>query len=311
MLIEKTLIHRFTAATAKRWRFRSRATLVNKTGADTDVELIVRDQDGRFVAKRGVFDCVAAGTARQLDLDALARDLDIAPRDGELLFTFSLVPVQYRGAEGPVEIAVDEILRMLSAQDHYIEHYDADSGFSAGVCYYTPPLNDPAFAPRFSLLMQAPKIFLTETRNTVFQVHFYSSVKDFNVTGKMHCRLRGGSGEPIVEWTESVPPLGLRYIDVKDVLARSGRNWRTAVSTSGFLFFEAYSPDYSFVPLTFNINERLRTFDMEHSLPPTDYSRAVTGQLKRDIIAAGLELTSAATPSEGAQPVAAAMRLSR
>jgi hypothetical protein len=311
MLIEKSLIHRFTASTAKRWRFQSRVTLVNKTGVDNDFEVVVRDQDGQLVATGGTQGCIPVGAATQVDLDELAARLGVGPRAGELLFTFSLVPVAYRNADGPVEIAVEEILRMLSAQDHYIEHYEPSSGFAAGVCYYTPPLNDPAFAPRFSLLMQAPKIFLTENRNTVFQVFFYSSVKGFDVTGAMHCRLRGGAGAPIVEWTERIPPLGLRYIDVKEVLARNGKDWRTVVAPSGFLFFEAYSPDYSFIPLTFNINERLRTFDMEHSLPPTDYSRAVTGQLKRDIIAAGLRLTGTGEASERAVPAAAAARLTR
>jgi len=100
----------------------------------------------------------------------------------------------------------------------------------------------------------------------------------------MLCRLRNADGGVLLEWAETFRPHAMRYLDVKEILRRHGIDWTRVVGPHGFLFFEAVASDVSFIPLTININEVRRTFDLEHSLPPIYYGSAFGGGRKKKAI---------------------------
>lgn len=290
MRIPKDRIHGFVACTARRWHLNSRVTLVNKTGDDAVVSVAARSQAGKPLAGETALGRLAEGESRFLDVTELSRRVGLDPDAAEEhLFTFTLVPAAFEGRPDPVEISREELMRIVTAQDHYIEHYDPTTWFSSGVLYQTPPINDRLVAPHSSFLMQAPKVFVTPHRNTVFQVLFLSRDPDFSDEARLSCRLREESGRPALEWEERLPPHGMIYIDVRATLERNGVRPEAVASRHGFLFFEAACADHSFVPLTFNVNERLRTFDLEHSLPPTYYASAFVGPRKGEVISAAVQ----------------------
>lgn len=289
MKIPKERIWGFVASTARHLGFRTRVTLHNKTGVDVTAGLLVRDEDGTPLLHRPGLVPLPSGAARLFDVDDLLGEVGAAvPRGHESVLNFHLVPDRFRDASGPIDVERAECFRLLSSQDHYLEHYDPETGFSSGVLYQTPHVNDPLFFPRSSFLMQAPKVFLTEQRNTVVQVLFYSSDPDFAGEGRLRMGLRAADGGLLLAWTERLPAHGARFVDVKGVLDRHGLDWRRVVGRHGFLHLEAASHEHGFIPIVFNLNASMGTFDMEHSLPPLYYGSDLTGPRKGEIIAAAV-----------------------
>jgi hypothetical protein len=303
MKVPKERIWGFVVSTARHLGFRTRITLHNKSGVDVVAGLLVRDQDGeRLVRVPGVAE-LASGSAKFFEVDELLRSVGLEPPEGEeSVLNFHLIPKAHLDADGPVEIEKAEVFRILTAQDHYLEHYDPKTGFASGVLYQTPHVNDPLFFPKSSFLMQAPKVFLSEHRNTVAQVLFYSSDPDFSGTGDLHFGLRGGGGNLVVTWTETLPAHGVRFVDMKEVLARHGLDWKKVVDRHGFLFLEAASADHGFIPIMFNLNRTMHTFDMEHSLPPLYYGSKLTGPRKGEIIAAAVKALKAPVAAQVPAP---------
>lgn len=285
MLVPKERIHCFVASTARRWDFGTRVTLYNHTGEPAYADVLVREADGTPIVRVTRIAELPDGRSRLFDVPSLFNEHGLPPPIDDHVLTFSIVPRRFEDAPGPVEIEKSEVFRLLTAQDHYVEHYDPDTLFSSGVLYQTPPLNDRLLGAGSSFIMQAPKVFLTPERNTVFQVLYHTSDPEFATQGTMLCRLRRGDGTPLLAWSETATPHGMHYIDVKEVLQRHGLDWAKVVGAHGFLFFEACAPDVSFIPLTININEVRRTFDLEHSLPPIYYGSDYGGARKKQAIA--------------------------
>lgn len=276
MLIGPRSIHTFTASSARRWGLQSRVTLCNKTGEPVHVQAMVRDPNGQVLGDVDVGDLPAGQTLQQAFSD-LASQVD-APPEAELVATWSLVPkTMVRSSE--VEVPVIEIFRRVGAQDHHIEH--SDGAYTFGVHYQTVPLNDSRFHPDFSFLMQAPKVFLGEGRDTVFQVMHPSTDPSYRRDGRLSCRLRSPDGRIVHSWDVSVPAQGMVYVDVKEELDRSGVGIANATDAHGFCLLEAWSTQSSFLPLTFNLDARHRSFALEHSLPPSYYGADIRSARKK------------------------------
>jgi hypothetical protein len=287
MKLPKERLHNFVAATARRWGFESRITLYNHTGEDAVVDLRVRDADGLPLATASAIGTLGHGASLFYDAADLCTIARLPPpRDADYLFDFALVPSRFTDATGPVDVERDTVYAYITAQDHYIEHYDPETLFSSGVLYQTIPINDPLLSPRSSFLMQAPKVFLSQERNTVVQVLHHSPDPDYSDEGLMLCGLRNARGERFLQWEQRIPAHGMRYLDVKEVLARHGLAWQDVIGRHGFLYLEAFGERHSFIPLTININEVRRTFDMEHSLPPVYYGSQVIGPRRGAILRA-------------------------
>lgn len=282
--LPKSAVHNFIACTARRWGLRSRVTLVNHTGERVQVGVRIRSIDGVLLASTDDLHSIPDGRSRVVDLNAVAKDLRVEDEGEEHMYLFSLVPHGLLTSGDPVTLPMSEVMRLITMQDQYIEHYNPVSGFASGVCYQTPPLNNSSFTAHYSLLMQAPKVFLSETRNTVIQILHHSNDAAYMTEGVLRCGVRTTSGELVSNWRLTVPAHGMRYVDLKESLEREGVDWRSVVNESGFLFFEAFGPRCTFIPLTMNINERSLFWDMEHSLPPNYYAANFGGEIKKQIL---------------------------
>ena len=287
MKIEKDAIHNFVAATARKWKLDTRVSLNNKTGEDLFVNARVRNQGGGFLRSAQDIGRIQAGAAGNFDLQSLAHSLGVvaSPLDQEeLVFVFSLVPERFRREKGLVEIDPKEVFRLNGCQDHYIEHYDPETGLASGVLYQVPPMNDSRFSPHGSLLMQAPKVLLGDWENTFFRLYFFSSQPHLNREALLRCVLRNEQGVPLLSWEEPIHSHGLLDLDIKETIRSRGLKLDRAIGVTTFLYFQAFCPDASMICLTFLFRDSDRTFCLEHSLPPVYYDPEIRGNRKNAII---------------------------
>lgn len=284
--LHRTQFHNFTCATARWFGLESRVTLNNKTGETCQVGVEIFDSSGNLLGSSDKLATMPDQSMTFIDLENLEKDLRIRKSTGESLHVFSLTPERF--LEGPeyIEVEPGEVFKKMGIQDHYIEHYDTATGFSSGVLYQSVPMNSSNFSSTYSFLLQAPKIFLSDERNTAFLLLFPSPDDKPPVPEEalVQVKLKSESGEDLVYWEERIPRGGLKYIDIKRSLARLGVNPLSVVNEHGFVHCEAFCDHASFVELTMNFNERLRTFDLEHSLPPIYYNLGVQGEKRHAVV---------------------------
>lgn len=243
----------------------SRVSLPNKTGKTCTGFVQVFDCDGAFVAEKELSP-VEHASIDLVELEDLYVDCAL-PGERNFVFLFSLVPAP-RSAQGVEEIPLDEIQRLNETQDFYIEHYIKES-ISAGVLYQASPvMNNKDIIPKFYFFMQAPKIFLSENQDTIFQF-FHPNISREGQSGKLDYVIRNNDGTQLLSGSLAIPANGMRLLSVKSTLADHGIT--PPVANDGFLHFEACSDENIFISLTMQYNKVKETMDLEHTLSPHYY----------------------------------------
>lgn len=274
-------VHTFAALTAREWRLRTRVTLNNKTGEPFVVHAEIWDSKGRLLGDGRDLALVPDLDAAQLDLEILEESvLAHAASAEDRLFHFSLVPLSWSGSPRPVEVDRKEISRLNGAQDHFVEHYDPDSGYSSGVLYQVGPLNDRRAFPSSSLLVQAPKVFVRGEESTWMQFLYDSSDRELRREARIRCFLSAESGEILGSWEERIDAHGFRRVDIREALRGLGLRPEEATNRHGFLHFQAYCRDAAFITHTVNRNEKSGALAVEHTLPPIYYDLQYGGPMR-------------------------------
>jgi len=287
MKVTKNQVHNFVLTTAKRFGLCARTTLNNKTKEDFFVHVVVRRQDGTLLKTAPNVGEVKSGTAAVFDLQELCREMGILQLEydyEELLFQFSLIPKKYQGQAEPYDIDRAELTQWLYAQDHYIEYYCPRTGYASGVLYNINPMNDQAFFPKASNVVQAPKVILSQTQNTFFHLIHFTSDSNLQRNAQIICVLRKPSGEKVAQWEERLAPYEFIWLDIKERLQKEGVSLESGIGEEGFLYFQAYCRNSSFACLTLNLNEKTNTIGYEHSLAPNYYFPPIKGPRKGEII---------------------------
>ncbi|MCI5065997.1 class I SAM-dependent methyltransferase [bacterium] len=286
MKISKNRIHTFFCSTARWFGLESRATLNNKTGEDCRVGVELFDGNGEKLSESSSIALIRDQESEFFNLSDLERYLTGEKSSEERIFNFFFIPTQFVSTEEPIELEPADCFTRLGKQDHYIEHFDPETGFSSGVLYQTVPMNSALFASTYSFLLVAPKIFLSEQRNTAFLLLFYSPDENPPVEKKatVHFKLRAESGEEIAYWHEEVPRGGLRYVDIKAALTKLDIDPLSVTNKHGFVHCEAFCDHASFIELTMNFNSETRTFDLEHSLPPIYYNLDIQKERRKALV---------------------------
>lgn len=287
MKVNKHQVLHFAMSTARRLGCFSRATLNNKTGEDCVVHVLVRREDGSLLASADNAFEISNRDAFLVDLQELFKSMGIVEPQNkaeELIFTFSMVPKKLSETSEPYEIEATLHKKWLHSQDHYVEHFCPKTGFSSGVNYAVSSMNDPLLTKGSSNLVQAPKVFLSEHSNTIFQLLFFSSALERKQKIEVSCVLREPGGKEIAKWTEHANLHSMLYIDIKQRLSDLKISLRNAVKKNEALYFQAHCSDAGFVFLAFNVNEKTGRFACEHSLSASYYFPEFSGARKAEVL---------------------------
>ncbi len=287
MEVNKHQVLHFAMSTARRLGCFSRATLNNKTGEDCVVHVLVRREDGSLLASAdNVFE-ISNRDAFLVDIQELSKSMGIvAPQNSaeELLFTFSMVPKSLAETPEPYEIEATLHKKWLHSQDHYVEHFCPKTGFASGVNYAVSSMNDPLLTKGSSNLVQAPKVFLSEHSNTIFQLLFFSSALDRKQEIEISCVLREPSGKEIAKWAEHANLHSLLCINIKQKLRDLKISLGDTFKKNEALYFQTYCSDAGFAFLAFNVNEKTGRFSCEHSLSAPYYFPEFNSARKAEVL---------------------------
>lgn len=280
-------LHVFQVRTLQSTGFCTRVTLSNKShniGAlmtNYRVDLTVFSADG---ASNTYFEGVA-----HLPADAVVR-LDCtqwqthAAEDQVMIF--HLMPLRLlpaASAEGEVDLDRSEIWSLFTAQDHYVEYYRPD-GFSSGVLYQSGAFNYRKFSREETTVIQAPKVFISSTIDTVLSILHTSFESGYNRDAVLRCTLLNEKASPVARWTNRIKPFTAQLISMKDkALASGGAAFTDGIPKAYTLL--AFCENAALLPLILNVDRDRGTLAVEHSLPPVYYGQSVTGPVRAKMIA--------------------------
>ena len=283
MLIKNYKINNFVLGTLKRFNLKTRVGLNNKTGEDCLILGNVKNFLGENIDKNEEllsFGVVKNGSSKHITQEDVGDSFK-----EELIYEFALVPTKLNSEtkEKDIEIDKQELKQWCSEQDHYVEYYNDNT--SAGVLYNVVPQNHKELFTSSCVIIQSPKVFLTDDINTYIQFINYSSDFAYNTHATLKCKLLNENGDKIIGWDEIVPPNGMSFVDVKKVFMMYMLKYK---DFGNFFQFQAVSDNFV-IPLFINRNNKYNTYSLEHSLPPVAYDSNCYGQHKVDVVRCHLE----------------------
>lgn len=280
-------LHVFQVRTLQSLGFNTRVTLSNKShnkgslSTDYRVDLTVYAPDGLSSTFHEGIAQVSADAATRLDCGPWLTH----PGEDQVLI-FHLMPTRLQPSAnrlGEVDIDRSEIWGLFTAQDHYVEYHRPD-GFSSGVLYQSGAFNYQKFSREETTVIQAPKVFLTSSLDTVLSILHTSFEPNYAREAILRCSLLDPAGQPAARWVARIKPFTARSISMKQVLAASGAGLPTGDDMHSYTLL-ALCENAALLPLILNVDAENGTLAVEHSLPPMYYGQSVTGPVRAQMIA--------------------------
>jgi hypothetical protein len=280
-------LHVFQIRTLQSMCFATRVTLSNKSHnkgslvTDYRVDLTVYSPDGTSSTHHEGIAHLPTDAAVRIDC---AQWQNTSGEDQVMIF--HLMPTRLLpGADAAGQVNIDraEIWGLFTAQDHYVEYYRPD-GFSSGVLYQSGAFNYHKFSREKTTVIQAPKVFLTSTLDTVLSILHTSFEPEYQSNATLRCCLLSASAQPMAKWVVPIKPFTACSISIKDALKEKG----VALPKDGEI--HSYTllclcDNAALLPLILNVDATHETLAVEHSLPPMYYGSAVTGPVRAQMIA--------------------------
>ena len=280
-------LHVFQVRTLQSLGYGTRIALSNKSqnkgalATDYRVDLSVYSPDGMSSTYHE--------DVARLPTDAMVR-LDCTrwqthPGEDQVMI-FHLIPDRLLpavSAAGEVDLDRSEIWSLFTAQDHYVEYYRPD-GFSSGVLYQSGAFNYRKFSREETTVIQAPKVFLSNTLDTVLSVLHTSFEPEYQQEAVMRCALLDEHARPVAQWTSRIRPFTGQLISMKEKLLESGGMLLPAGGLQAYTLL-GLCENAALLPLIMNVDSENHTLAVEHSLPPMYYGQAVTGPVRAKMVA--------------------------
>jgi hypothetical protein len=235
------------------------------------------DESGTCIGTTDELGVLKPGEIVKLEADPLLESLPTAA-DGDVLAMFHLVPEALRGKER-AEVATKDLMTHMSASDDFVEFHQKPKGVITGVAYQTGPLNEARFGSTRSTVVQAPKVIVSDTVDTLFCLMNLSTRFDYDDTVQMDFWILGPGGERLTRAWVEVPAFTYRLVSCVEVLERAGAldAFREAGGRGMFL---GYSKNGTAVPLSLTRNQRTGAIACDHTLPPIFYLTTWGGETR-------------------------------
>jgi hypothetical protein len=265
-----------------------RPTVNNGVGPDrpnaTDlcVSFSLFDGRGTHLGTTGVIHELAPGEIAKFDVDELLARDDVAPHIAadeavaDQLGVLHLVPKELVG-KATADVSTKDLMDHMLASDDFIEFVQDDGPVVTGVAYQTGPKNDKRFGSTLSTVVQAPKVIVSDTVDTLFTLLNISTTFDYSSPVDLDFWILGPGGDRVTRSSVRVPAWSFRMISATDVLEQAGvlDDFRAA---GGMGMLLGYSKNGTVVPLSLTRNRRSGAIACDHTLPPVFYISSWGGQ---------------------------------
>lgn len=278
-------LHVFQIRTLQSLGLGTRVTLSNKSHnkgpliTEYRVDLTVFSPDGRSNVYREDVARLPADSAVSLDCGQWQ------DAGADQVMIFHLMPLRLLPAadgEQCVDIDRGEIWGLFTAQDHYVEYYWPD-GFSSGVLYQSGAFNYKKFSREETTVIQAPKVFLTATLDTILSILHTSFEPAYAREAVLRCSLLDADGKAVAKAAFRIEPFTAQSISMRAMLGDAGVALPVGREMHHYTLL-ALCENAALLPLVLNVDRDNKTLAVEHSLPPMYYGQSVTGPVRAKMI---------------------------
>ena len=257
----------FYCSSFKTLNLESRITLSNKTDYHCTAFVQIFTVDAKFIGEKKLSK-IPKEEFYLKDLNDFYEEFS-CDKNTNFVFLFSIIPNHFN-IQDTISISLNEIQELNARQDFYIEHYIPNS-ISAGVLYQASPImNNHNIIKNPYFFMQAPKIFLSENQDTIFQF-FSPNINNCGEKKHLFFFIKEANGKILCKDTLVIYSGGMNILSIKEVL--NTHNIILHYQKEKFLHFEAFSNESIFISLTMQYNKKKQTLDLEHTLSPHYYLR--------------------------------------
>jgi hypothetical protein len=279
-------LHVFQVRTLSSMGLNTRVTLSNKShtkgsfATNYRVDLTVYSSDGKSSVHHEGVACLLIDSIAGLD----CRQWQEGSGEDQVM-VFHLIPIRLLprvSPNGDVDVSRFEIWSLFTAQDQYVEYYTTD-GFSSGVLYQSGAFNYRKFSLEQTTVIQAPKVFLSSTLNTILSVLHTSFEPNYTQCAILQCALLDESANVVARWTSSIKPFTGQSISLREKIPSNGDGSLSEYTRAYTLL--AICQNAVLMPLMLTVDSVTGAFALEHSLPPTYYGQSVKGAVRAQMIA--------------------------
>ncbi|MEY4533087.1 MAG: hypothetical protein RI926_856 [Actinomycetota bacterium] len=197
-------------------------------------------------------------------------------REKRMLGVAHVVPVRFRGLN-KVDVSRAELMAHVSSSDDFIEFRQEPKGVITGLAYQMGPQNDSRFNRTRTTLLQAPKVIVSESVDTVFALLNVSTTFDYHDAGNMEYSIVDAGGNSYGLGTIEVKPWTMAFLSVREALNKLGK-LDQFIAAGGLGMIIGLSRDSGMVPISMTRNLNTGAIACDHTLPPIYYFTTWGGQ---------------------------------
>lgn len=253
----------------------------NPFAARMHVSMSAFSPEGRYMGTTEPFLELEPGQIEKVDVDQVLKTLVVTEDDAlrDVLGVLHLVPEKWLGLDA-VEVSKGELMSHVFSTDDFVEFYSYRGHVVTGVAYQTGPMNDLRLSTTRTTTIQAPKVIVSDSVDTIFLLMNVCTRIDYDDDVTLRFKIFDAGGEVIVESSITVPGWAFRLLSCRAVLEEAGM-LEEFQRRGGLGTLYGLATDGSLVPLSMTRNDATGAIAVDHTLPPVYYVNKWGGPLRK------------------------------
>jgi hypothetical protein len=219
------------------------------------------------------------GQITRVNTDFEMKRMGITPA-GNMIGVIHSVPLEFKEFQS---VTIDRrcITEHISASDDFIEFRQKPKGVITGVAYQMGPQNDTRFNRTRSTLIQAPKIIISDTVDTLFAIINVSTDLSYRDVAHLEFRILGKNGDLVCQDYIDIQPWSFQLLSISSILEKQNL-LQHFLKQGGRGMFLGLSQDCGLVPISLTRNSTTGAIACDHTLPPVYYFSNWGGKMRID-----------------------------
>lgn len=241
------------------------------------LSLSIFDVDGSEIFSGLSLGELKPGDRFSLDVDEVLKKELV---EGDVVGALHMTPHKYANVE-MCDVSSQEIEMWTSACDEFIGYYHVASGVSSGVHYQSPPMNDSRFRSSGTMIIQSPKVVVSDRVDSHLLIFSPSSDPDFTSTILLQVAVLDTAGEVVARGKVSVPARGRRRLSISSLLDNA-EVLDSFKKSGGFGMLVGLTTGGVVTPLSL-VHDIRGGLAVDHTLPPPYYVPWWGGEVRRNV----------------------------
>jgi hypothetical protein len=208
---------------------------------------------------------LSPGSRRNIDIEKILQGLDI---QGDVVGVIHMTPDDLETAD-EIQISLAQLHQWTSISDEFVGYRHMESGLKSGVHYQSGHMNDSRIASSRTIIMQSPKIVVSERVDTHLLVFAPSSDHHNCSKISIHLVILDIDGCEAARMSTRIGIRQREVISVKKMLS-DANNLDSFIAKGGFGMMVGLAENGNIVPLSLAVDIS-GGMAIDHTLPPPYY----------------------------------------